>query len=104
VNGPTFTGLTGLAASGYASCIVASGVAYCWGSNEFGQLGDGTTIDRDAPVAVALANVAQIRVGHDFACALDTSGALYCWGDNSWGQIGIGTRSRSLVPTEVRFP
>lgn len=80
---------------------------YCWGSNTYGQVGDGTTDDRDAPVAVdapvgiALSGVA---VGQYHACALDGSGKAYCWGVGGSGQLGNGTTDSQVKPTPVSMP
>lgn len=84
------------------SCALADGAAYCWGDNQFGQVGDGTTDDRPTPVAVdrsgALAGrtVTGIRVGSYFTCAVGDA-ELLCWGrgDNN------GTGQDSTVPVKV---
>jgi alpha-tubulin suppressor-like RCC1 family protein len=75
------------------ACAVISGAAYCWGSNDRGELGDGSTTDGPAPVAVTgLAGraMAEITAGQEFTCALDDVGAAYCWGDNGRGELGMG--------------
>jgi hypothetical protein len=87
--------LTQITAGGNLVCALdAAGAAYCWGSNNVGQLGDGTTTDSSIPVAVdttgplAGKTLTQITAGGLFACAGDTAGAAYCWGDNSSGELG----------------
>jgi alpha-tubulin suppressor-like RCC1 family protein len=64
------------------SCAVfAGGAVRCWGANHQGQLGDGTTIDRTSPVAVAgLSDVTQISVGAESSCAVLAAGTVRCWG------------------------
>jgi alpha-tubulin suppressor-like RCC1 family protein len=59
------------------------GSAWCWGSNYTGQIGDGTTDERDWPVQVAaLGNsVSTISAGYDRTCAIKTDGSLWCWGE-----------------------
>jgi alpha-tubulin suppressor-like RCC1 family protein len=78
------------------------GVTYCWGGNASGQLGDGSTTNRPAPVAVsgglALTGGSE---GANHTCAHLTSGAAYCWGGNTTGQLGNGSTTPSSVPTKV---
>src|SRR5437660_302565 len=90
-----------LDAGDYHSCALrASGVAYCWGDNGNGQLGDGTTTQRLVPTAVAGGlTFASVTAGDFFTCAVTTSGAGYCWG--AGGYIGDGTTTQRLVPTSV---
>jgi alpha-tubulin suppressor-like RCC1 family protein len=72
----------------------------CWGGNNQGGLGDGTTIARSTPATVA-GTWAQVHAGRDFACALDPAGAAYCWGDNDAGNLGIGVTPYFETPTAV---
>jgi alpha-tubulin suppressor-like RCC1 family protein len=82
-------------------------VAYCWGGNANGQLGNSSAISSSTPVAVtssgALAGktLTQITTGQAFTCALDSNGAAYCWGANGSGQMGNSTNFQSLVPVAV---
>ena len=70
--------------------ITTSGDAYCWGSNEVGQVGDGTVTHRSAPVPVSggLKFVA-ISAGYSHTCAIAVGGAAYCWGGAFGGALGI---------------
>lgn len=83
--------------------------AWCWGDNEWGSLGDGTTIDRMTPVAVSGANdFSSLTVGATTACGLDAAGAAWCWGRNDDSQLGLPTEPQAvsvptLVPTDLRF-
>jgi alpha-tubulin suppressor-like RCC1 family protein len=81
-------------ATGYAhACAVTSaGAVKCWGDNDFGQLGDGTTNDQGAPVdAVVVGAPARlVGAGLSHTCAVTTGGTTRCWGDNSYGQRGGG--------------
>jgi alpha-tubulin suppressor-like RCC1 family protein len=96
-----------VSAGGSHSCVLESGKAYCWGSDANGELGDGTTADSSAPVAVdtsgALAGktLIQISAGGAVTCALDSAGAAYCWGFNGNSELGDGTTADSSVPVAV---
>lgn len=68
----------------------------CWGGNYYGQLGDGSSDDRHAPVAIpgdVLDRPAALVAGVNTTCALDVTGKVACWGWNSTGQLGDGMRS-----------
>ena len=74
---------TQIAAGGEHTCVVtSSGGAKCWGSNEYGQLGDGTTVDRSTPVEVVglESDVAQIVAGWLYTCAVTVDDGAKCWG------------------------
>jgi alpha-tubulin suppressor-like RCC1 family protein len=69
-------------------------LAYCWGSNVQGRLGDGTTTRSLRPVAVTGGlQFRQVSEGGNHTCAVTTSDRAYCWGDNQFGQFGDGTNS-----------
>lgn len=99
------SGIVAVAAGDYYTCALSSvGEVRCWGHNVFGQLGDGTAIDRLTPKLVSnLGGVGlAISAGANHTCALlATSRALRCWGFNSYGQLGDGTNTTRLVPTAV---
>ena len=90
-------------AGAHHSCAVtASGRLYCWGRNEEGQLGDGTTTERHVPTLVeGLSGVREVALGDLHTCALLGSGAVRCFGSNSNGQLGDGTTRDSDEPTYV---
>ena len=85
------------------SCALDSaGRAWCWGSNENGRLGDGSTSDHAAPVLVSTKErFTQISAGGTHTCAVASSGKALCWGQNSAGQLGDGTIANSRTPVEV---
>jgi alpha-tubulin suppressor-like RCC1 family protein len=61
----------------------------CWGLNDSGQLGDGSTVNRSAPTLVPnLATVTKLTAGHYHTCALRSDGGVWCWGANAQGQLG----------------
>jgi len=99
------TGLTGvvaLAAGGYHTCaLLADGTVRCWGRNDRGQVGDGTTISRSTPVVVSgMTSAVQISGGLYHMCALLADATVQCWGQNDSGQIG-NTQVFSSVPVTV---
>lgn len=87
----------------FHSCgLKAAGSVWCWGDNEYGRLGDGTTTRRNTPVVVSGNLVfASISAGGAHNCGLTGDGTAYCWGLNSRGQLGDGTDQNRLVPTAV---
>ena len=92
-----------VAAGANHTCVVTTvGTVMCWGSNKFGQLGDGSTVDKAAPAPVALpgeASTVAAGVGH--TCALLKSGAAWCWGGGEGGQLGDGTKITQKLPVAV---
>jgi alpha-tubulin suppressor-like RCC1 family protein len=90
------------AGGGHTCALTGVGVAFCWGSNSSGQLGDGTTMDRHSPVAVAGGlTFSAISAGLLHTCALTALGDAYCWGDNFTGELGDGTRTGRFTPVAV---
>ena len=76
---------------GHSCGLTASGVALCWGRNEFGQLGDSSLVARGLPVRVVTTlRFTRLSAGSDFTCGLTSGGAIYCWGSNAFGQLGTG--------------
>lgn len=87
------------------NCAIADGEVYCWGRNNYGQLGDGTTTNRPKPVKVggALAGKTVTAVGGTSytSCAI-AGGKIYCWGHNAFGAVGVNTTTTSYTtPTLV---
>ncbi|MEL7013236.1 MAG: hypothetical protein AAFO72_08145 [Pseudomonadota bacterium] len=85
------------------SCAVREdGVAFCWGFNSDGQVGDGTRERRRGPVRVKrLFDVEQITAGERHTCAKRENGILTCWGNNEDGQLGDGTTTDRLLRQRV---
>jgi alpha-tubulin suppressor-like RCC1 family protein len=86
--------------------LTSAGQVLAWGDNNDGQLGDGTTTSRSAPVAVKLPRnktVQAISAGCAYNLALTTTGQIYAWGDNRHGQLGDGSSARtSDRPVKVK--
>ena len=81
-----------LAAGGSHSCaLLADSSVHCWGLNDSGQLGDGSTQKRLEPAPVTGVNQATaVAAGDAHSCALLSDGTVRCWGNNSFGQLGDG--------------
>jgi|GEM_PF-1017343 len=100
----SITGVATLAMGAYHSCAVTgSGGVKCWGNNGYGQLGDGTTISRTAPIDVTglITGVTTVAAGGNHTCAITPTGGVQCWGYNAFGQLGDGTTLSRTTPVEV---
>ncbi len=101
---PAPSGWTAIATGRLHACGIKDEVAYCWGYNTSGQLGNGTTANSSTPVAVntgAMSGaVTAIKANADQTCATTASG-MYCWGYNGYGQLGNGTTASSSTPVAV---
>ena len=88
---------------GYRTCgTLTEGGAYCWGSNEDGALGDGSTQQRNAPTpVVGGSSIVQVAVGALHSCGVTGGRRAYCWGENSSGALGDSTTASRLTPVAV---
>jgi alpha-tubulin suppressor-like RCC1 family protein len=100
--GHTFSSLT----TGFShTCgVTAIGDAYCWGNNDYGDLGDGTTTHRNVPSLVLGGPYASVLAGHFHSCGLTIVGSAFCWGFNGFGQLGNGTTTDNSTPNPVPVP
>lgn len=86
----------------FACARNTDGTVSCWGANEGGQLGDGTTLGRLTPVRVGgLHTATAVAAGLSHACALLADQTVRCWGFNDAGQLGDGSTSASTTPVPV---
>jgi len=98
------SGVLAISAVSYHTCaVVTGGAAKCWGSNSYGQLGEGSTTDRWAPASVSglSSSVLSIVAGYVHTCAVLTGGAATCWGYNGNSELGDGTTTNRLTQTPV---
>ena len=86
----------------FSSCAVdLTGAAFCWGDNQIGELGNGSTTSSPTPTSVVSpqgVSFSSVSLSNAFgidstwhACALASDGAAYCWGDDAFGELGSGT-------------
>lgn len=98
--------LTSVSAGKWHTCGVAGdGRAWCWGRNDAGQLGNGTTDDSSLPVQVggqvAAEPLVSVSAGTRHTCAAGQNSLAYCWGANGAGQLGDGTTTSSTTPVRA---
>lgn len=90
--------------------LTAKGVAYCWGNNKYGQLGNNSTADSNRPVLVSNPDngnrlfFSSITAGAYHTCGESQSGKAFCWGASSNGALGNNSESNSSIPVEVISP
>jgi alpha-tubulin suppressor-like RCC1 family protein len=84
----------------YPGCgLTADSLAYCWGANQRGRVGDSSLTARPFPVAVSGGlKFIQIAASAQHSCGIVTGGALYCWGFNDAGQFGQGFNDEAVHP------
>jgi alpha-tubulin suppressor-like RCC1 family protein len=81
----------------------STGIAYAWGYNNFGELGDNTASTRSSPVTIVggITNWDQLSAGYKFSLGTTSSGVLYAWGYNGQGQLGNNTTTSRSSPVTV---
>jgi alpha-tubulin suppressor-like RCC1 family protein len=107
-HGPSLGHLVSLfGGCGHTVALFSKGEVLAWGSNVFGQLGDGTTVGSDTPVVVMLptgAKVAAISAGCATSYALTRAGHMLAWGLGAIGELGDGSTTSSDTPVRVDLP
>ena len=96
-----------LSAGGTHTCAILNDDSLvCWGFNFFGQLGDGSTTDRNTPVEVNLGDgvsAKAVGAGSHHTCAILNDDSLVCWGANGSGQLGDGSTTDRSTPVGVNL-
>jgi alpha-tubulin suppressor-like RCC1 family protein/pimeloyl-ACP methyl ester carboxylesterase len=96
------SGVTGVKLGMHASCaLMSDGSVKCWGRNNYGQLGDASTTQRNSPVTVSGISTATALGGgggSNHVCAVLNDKSVKCWGLDSTGQLGNATTTNSSVP------
>jgi alpha-tubulin suppressor-like RCC1 family protein len=90
----------------HKAALISDGRVLTWGSgpgsNNNGQLGDGTVVSRTTPAAVVgLTDAAQFSTSGIHTCVARRTGAVVCWGRNDFGQVGDGTVVQRNTPVAV---
>lgn len=84
----------------HGCALIDDGTVRCWGANYFGQLGDGTELPRETPVAAHVIRVKEIAAGTHHTCALLEVGIVQCWGADLVGQLGEASTTPGQHRTE----
>ncbi len=86
----------------YVIALKSNGTLWAWGRNNYGQLGDGTTVDKNVPVQIGTATDWKIiSPGSQHTFAIKTNGTLWAWGSNTNGQLGDGTSTSKNAPVQI---
>ncbi len=91
------------AGESHTCALTGTGAVYCWGSNVFGQLGDGTTTGRlyATPLPTLASGVVDLAAGQSHTCAVKSDGTAWCWGSNTYGELGTEPPAPRHLPTSV---
>lgn len=86
----------------FTLAVKADGTLWAWGANAYGQLGDGTTVNKLLPTQIGSSNDwLTVSAGNYHSLAIKTDGTLWAWGFNGDGQLGLGDTVTRVAPTQV---
>jgi len=92
----------------HSLAINSEGRIFTWGCNMYGQLGDGTGINKSVPTEITnqfgllpSETITQVSLGNSFSAAITSSGRIFTWGYNWAGQLGDSTTDNKFTPTEI---
>jgi alpha-tubulin suppressor-like RCC1 family protein len=90
---------------GHSCALAPGGQAYCWGLNNLGQVGNGTSATPVRSVAVVIGGhvFTAIGAGNGHTCGVGEDAQVFCWGFNQYGQLADGTQSQRVAPVLVAF-
>lgn len=99
-----FTGVRQVDMSLWGGCLITlAGELYCWGFNDSGQVGDGTTTTRYLPtkVSTSFSDFIDVSRATNHTCAVRSDGTAWCWGMGAIGRLGRGSVADSYLPVLV---
>jgi alpha-tubulin suppressor-like RCC1 family protein len=86
----------------FVLALKSDGTLWGWGNNSYGQLGDGTNVDKSSPVQIGSdTDWVSVSAGHNHSIAVKSNGTLWAWGANDLGQLGDGTVENRNAPTQI---
>ncbi len=102
----------------YICAITKQHTIYCWGSNEYGELGTGDRNNRNYATKITIKPVKLVVVGGggrspweffiphegEHTCTVTLDDKVYCWRANGYGQLGTGNKTDRLTPTTISLP
>ncbi|EGW41825.1 cell wall-binding repeat-containing protein [Desulfosporosinus sp. OT] len=103
VQAKNLTDVIAISAGGdVALALKNDGTVWSWGSNQYGELGDGSTTNRNSPAPVpSLSGISAIATGYSYCLALKNDGTVWAWGSNQNGALGDGTTDDRKTPVQI---